>query len=48
MMLDNNGVAYVRVDGALPLSQRKQVLAQFHKAQQGMVLLMTLGTGAVG
>ena len=47
-MLAEKRFAYLRVDGTLPLSQRKRILAQFQAAEQGMVLLMTLGTGAIG
>ena len=47
-MLENRGVADLRVDGSIPVGQRKRVLAQFQVAEQGMMLLMTLGTGAVG
>lgn len=47
-MFDDKHIPYLRVDGTLPHSQRKRVLMQFQAADQGMVLLMTLGTGAVG
>lgn len=47
-MFDDKHIPYLRVDGTLPHSQRKRVLTQFQIADQGMVLLMTLGTGAVG
>ena len=46
--LTERSVPYLRVDGSLLLTKRRQVLANFQAAQQGMVLLMTLGTGAVG
>ncbi|KAK5050382.1 hypothetical protein LTR84_003663 [Exophiala bonariae] len=47
-LLDKQSLPYMRIDGSVPLAQRKQILAQFQTAEQGMVLLMTLGTGAVG
>ena len=47
-MLAEQRIAYLRVDGTLPFGQRKRILSQFQSAQQGMVLLMTLGTGAIG
>ena len=47
-MLAEKRVAYLRVDGTLPIGQRKRILTQFQAAEQGMVLLMTLGTGAIG
>ena len=48
MMLAEKRFAYLRVDGTLPFGQRKRILSQFQAAEQGMVLLMTLGTGAIG
>jgi SNF2 family DNA or RNA helicase len=47
-LLDKQSLPYMRVDGSISLNQRKSILAQFQAAEQGMVLLMTLGTGAVG
>ena len=47
-MLTFKDLAYLRVDGTLPHGQRKRVLSKFQGAEQGMVLLMTLGTGAMG
>ncbi|KAK5401900.1 hypothetical protein LTR06_010818 [Exophiala xenobiotica] len=47
-LLDKECLPYMRVDGSISLHQRKRILAQFQAAEQGMVLLMTLGTGAVG
>lgn len=43
-----NGVCYCRVDGSLPLGQRKKVLTEFQENPEVGVLAMTLGTGAVG
>ncbi|RYP61327.1 hypothetical protein DL771_010166 [Monosporascus sp. 5C6A] len=42
------GVIFGRVDGGLLPSQRKKVLAEFHNNPSVRVLLMTIGTGAVG
>ncbi|RYP05726.1 hypothetical protein DL765_009751 [Monosporascus sp. GIB2] len=42
------GVIFGRVDGGLLPSQRKKVLAEFHSNPSVRVLLMTIGTGAVG
>lgn len=47
-LLDKHGIQYLRLDGTLPFSRRKNVLSEFQVSQAGMVLLMTLGTGAVG
>jgi SWI/SNF-related matrix-associated actin-dependent regulator of chromatin subfamily A3 len=47
-MLDAKGISHLRVDGSVPFGQRKLVLKQFQKSDVNMVLLMTLGVGAVG
>lgn len=47
-MLRREKVAFLRVDGSLSTPQRKQVLKQYQDAPGGTILLMTLGTGAVG
>jgi hypothetical protein len=36
------------IEGSLPLTKRIQVLRDFQKAEGANILLMTLGTGAVG
>ncbi|KAK7750568.1 hypothetical protein SLS62_007544 [Diatrype stigma] len=41
-------ISFGRVDGRVPPSQRKQILAEFHNDSSVRVLLMTIGTGAVG
>lgn len=46
--MDKHGVFYLRLDGSLPFSKRTNVLSEFQVCQEGTVLLMTLGTGAVG
>ena len=47
-ILKDDGVRYCRVDGSLSLSQRKSVLSDFRDNSDIGVLIMTLGTGAVG
>ena len=39
---------YARIDGAYSLSQRQQVLGDYHTDTATRILLMTTGTGAVG
>ncbi|KAH8586237.1 SNF2 family N-terminal domain-containing protein [Bisporella sp. PMI_857] len=46
--LRENGISFHQVDGNLSLHQRQKILAQFHDDPSLRVLLMTLGTGAVG
>lgn len=43
-----NGINFLRVDGSLPFAARKTVLSEFQTSSEKTVLLMTLGTGAVG
>jgi SWI/SNF-related matrix-associated actin-dependent regulator of chromatin subfamily A3 len=43
-----NGVQYCHVDGSLSLGKRKTVLLEFQENQEVGILIMTLGTGAVG
>ncbi|KAH8892451.1 hypothetical protein GQ53DRAFT_861762 [Thozetella sp. PMI_491] len=47
-MLVNQGVSFCRVDGSLSPSKRRTVLKRFQENPSISVLLMTLGTGAVG
>ncbi|CAO2650533.1 Nn.00g018250.m01.CDS01 [Neocucurbitaria sp. VM-36] len=47
-LLTAKKVPYLRVDGSLLFSKRKTVLSQFETQPEIPVLLMTLGTGAVG
>ncbi|KAI1458191.1 SNF2 family N-terminal domain-containing protein [Annulohypoxylon moriforme] len=46
-LLTEHRITFRRVDGSLPVSQRKQMLSEFQDPSV-RVLLMTLGTGAVG
>jgi SWI/SNF-related matrix-associated actin-dependent regulator of chromatin subfamily A3 len=47
-LLTAKGIPFLRVDGSLPFSKRKTMLDQFQDQNDITVLLMTLGTGAVG
>lgn len=47
-LLEAKGIPSVRIDGSQPLSERRRVLSTFHMKPNVTVLLMTLGTGAVG
>ena len=47
-MLSTKGISHLRVDGSVPFGQRKLILQQFQNSDADMVLLMTLGVGAVG
>lgn len=48
MLLSNQNIRFVQLDGSVPLSDRRERLSAFQKDSQTSVLLMTLGTGAVG
>jgi SNF2 family DNA or RNA helicase len=47
-LLREEGIVFDRVDGNVPHPQRRRVLAAFHDDPAIRVLLMTIGTGAVG
>jgi SWI/SNF-related matrix-associated actin-dependent regulator of chromatin subfamily A3 len=47
-LLTDKQVPYLRVDGNTPSAKRREVLDMFQKQGDVSVLLMTLGTGAVG
>ncbi|PGH01880.1 hypothetical protein AJ80_08952 [Polytolypa hystricis UAMH7299] len=47
-LFHENGILFSRVDGTMDLSQRKKALAEFLNNSSVRVLLMTIGTGAVG
>ena len=47
-MLDNVGIQYVRIDGAIPTLERNRIIKQFQEDTDTNLLLMTTGTGAVG
>ncbi|KAK0705714.1 SNF2 family N-terminal domain-containing protein [Lasiosphaeris hirsuta] len=44
----DEGVVFGRVDGGVDPAQRKKILADFHDDPSMRVLLMTIGTGAIG
>jgi SWI/SNF-related matrix-associated actin-dependent regulator of chromatin subfamily A3 len=48
VMLKEDNIPFVQMDGSLSHSARHQVLSSFQNDAQTSVLLMTLGTGAVG
>jgi hypothetical protein len=47
-LLTDKHIPYLRVDGTIPSAKRREVLEKFQKQEDIPVLLMTLGTGAVG
>ncbi|KAI1205005.1 SNF2 family N-terminal domain-containing protein [Annulohypoxylon truncatum] len=47
-LLHSHGIRCVMIDGSLPLAQRVKVLKDFRSLSGANILLMTLGTGAVG
>ncbi len=47
-LLDEEGIAFRRVDGDIDTSRRKELLAEFQDKPSVRILLMTIGTGAMG
>lgn len=47
-MLQHHNIAYLRIDGSVSSAERQRALRGFDNASERMVLLMTIGTGAVG
>jgi SNF2 family DNA or RNA helicase len=47
-MLQRHNIAYLRIDGSVSNAERQRALHSFDNASERMVLLMTIGTGAVG
>jgi SWI/SNF-related matrix-associated actin-dependent regulator of chromatin subfamily A3 len=47
-LLQSNGMRYDLIDGSLSLTDRIKVLKDFRSPMGANILLMTLGTGAVG
>ena len=47
-ILSNQNIHFVQLDGSVPLNDRRERLSAFQKDKQTSILLMTLGTGAVG
>jgi SNF2 family DNA or RNA helicase len=47
-LLEGQGILYSMIEGSLSLSRRLQELEKYENQEERNVLLMTLGTGAVG
>jgi SWI/SNF-related matrix-associated actin-dependent regulator of chromatin subfamily A3 len=47
-MLDAKRLRYCRIHGQIPASKRSKILSEFEKSSDVRILLITLGTGAVG
>lgn len=47
-LLADKGLGCFMIHGSLPLSQRRHILDRFRSTDDAHILLMTLGTGAVG
>jgi len=46
--LNREDIQYCRIDGEIGTGERREVLKRFNAEKNISVLLMTLGTGAVG
>lgn len=44
----NREIVYSRIDGAVPAPRRSKIIDDFQRNPEMAVLLMTIGTGAVG
>jgi SWI/SNF-related matrix-associated actin-dependent regulator of chromatin subfamily A3 len=44
----DRGIVYSRIDGAVPAPRRSKIIDDFQHNPEMAVLLMTIGTGAVG
>lgn len=47
-LLTARGLGFYMIHGSLPLNERRRILDGFRSAGNAHILLMTLGTGAVG
>ncbi|KAJ5415722.1 helicase [Penicillium sp. CMV-2018d] len=47
-ILRRDNIPYLRIDGSVSSAERQRALCGFDNASERMVLLMTIGTGAVG
>lgn len=47
-LLAARGLGFYMIHGSLPLSERRRILDGFRSEGNAHILLMTLGTGAVG
>ena len=48
LMLEDAEIQYLRIDGAVSTVERNRIIRQFQENPDMNVLLMTIGTGAVG
>lgn len=48
VMLRQHSISFARVDGSMSTPQRQQALKNFKTSKDVNILLMTIGTGAVG
>lgn len=47
-MLQHHDIPYLRIDGSVSGAERQHALRDFDSVSKRAVLLMTIGTGAVG
>jgi SNF2 family DNA or RNA helicase len=47
-MLDEHGMPHCRIHGQIPAPKRSKILLDFERTSDIRILLITLGTGAVG
>lgn len=47
-LLRQHDITFARVDGSMSFSQRQQAFQSFKTSSDVNILLMTIGTGAVG
>jgi SNF2 family DNA or RNA helicase len=47
-LFDAQAMPYCRIHGQIPASKRNKILSNFEKLDEVRILLITLGTGAVG
>lgn len=47
-LFELSGVQYCRIDGSISLSKKKELLREFRDRIDLKIILMTLGTGAMG
>jgi SWI/SNF-related matrix-associated actin-dependent regulator of chromatin subfamily A3 len=47
-LFDKHGIQHCRIHGSMSLTERRKVLGEFKTSGTTSILLMTLGTGAVG
>ncbi|USP81222.1 hypothetical protein yc1106_08496 [Curvularia clavata] len=47
-IFDQSSISYFRIHGSIPANKRSKILADFEHSMTTRILLITLGTGAVG